>query len=225
MPQMTIQAKPRIVSGRKTNQMRAEGTVPAVVYGFEIQPTNVELSRSDFDRLYKNAGESTIIDLSVDGASHPVLIQDIQRDPLTGFAIHVDFRRINLSEKVEATIELEFVGAAPAVKELGGTLVHALDEVEVSALPAALVRSIEVDVSSLATFDDVIRVADIKVPEGIEILNEADETIVLVEAPRSEEELAGLDEAVQADVSAVEVLTEKKEEPADGEAKSEEKKA
>jgi len=205
--------------GRKTNHLRAEGQVPAVLYGFEVEPSSIQLDRNELERLYKQAGVSTVIDLSVDGAVHNVLIQELQRDPVSEDIIHADFRRIDMTEKVEASISLKFVGEAPAVKEQGGVFMRSADEVQVLALPVALVREIEVDLGKLATFDDVIRVSDIVVPEGIEILSDQDSAIASVQAPRTQEEMDALDDDIVADVESVEVATEKKEED-EGEAEA-----
>ncbi|MFH1711920.1 MAG: 50S ribosomal protein L25 [Patescibacteria group bacterium] len=211
MQTLSITAQTRESFGRKTNKLREEGNVPAVVYGFEIEPINVTVARNDFDKLYEAAGESTVIDLEVDGNKHSVLIQDIQRNPLTDFVSHIDFRRINMDEKIEAEIELVLEGVPPAVKELGGTLVQVLEEVEVMALPAALVRSITVNVEGLKTFDDMVRVSDLQIPDGIEVLSEPDETVALVQPPRSEKEMEALDEVVEENVEAVEVASAKDE--------------
>lgn len=219
MDHMTLSAKAREEKGRKTNVLRAEGQVPAVVYGFAIEPTSITVDRSDMERLYTKAGESTVVDLDIDGTVHPVLIQEVQRDALTGFFTHVDFRKLNMTERVEAAVSLVLEGEAPAVKGLGGTLIHALDEVEVSALPNALVREIIVDISVLATFDDAVHVSDLSVPAGVEILTEGTATVASVAPPRSEEELAALDEEVQNNVDSVEVTSEKKEEENAEEAK------
>lgn len=211
MDQITLQAVPRKTTGRKNNILRAEGKLPGVVYGHSIEPSSIVLERNEMERVYNKAGESTMLKLEFEGNSYEVLIQDVQRDPLTGFLTHIDFRKIDMASKLEAVIELVLNGSAPAVKELGGTLVQNLDEVEVEALPNALVREIEVDVSSLKTFDDVVRVKDIQAPEGVEILNNPEQAVASVQPPRSEEELAALDEVVEENVDAVEVTTEKKD--------------
>lgn len=217
MQHARIEAKTREARGRKTTALRAEGLVPAVMYGFETEPKNIVVDRNAFIKVYDQAGESTVVDLEIDGKQHPVLIAEIQRDPLTDFITHADFRRVDPKRKIEADIPLKLVGVAPAVKELGGTLVQSLEEVEVMSLPDALVSEIEVDVTKLTTFDDVIRVKDIVIPEGIEIKSNPEQAIASVQPPLSEAELAALDAAVDADVSKVEVLTEKKEEaPAEG---------
>ena len=180
------------------------------MYGFETEPKNIVLDRNAFTKVYGQAGESTVVDLEIEGTKHPVLISEIQRDPLTDFITHADFRRVDPKRKIEAKIPLKLVGMAPAVKELGGTLLQTLEEVEVMSLPDALVHEIEVDVTKLATFEDVIRVKDISIPDGIEIKSDLEQAVASVQPPRSEEELAALDAAVDGDISKVEVLTEKK---------------
>ena len=214
MQHARIEAKTREARGRQTVALRADGLVPAVMYGFDTEPKNITVDRNTFVKVYDQAGESTVVDLEIDGTKHPVLIAEIQRDPLTDFITHADFRRVDPKRKIEADIPLKLVGMAPAVKELGGTLVQSLEEVKVMSLPDALVHEIEVDVTKLTTFDDVIRVKDIVIPEGIEVKSDADQAVASVQPPLSEAELAALDAAVDADVSKVEVLTEKKEEAA-----------
>jgi large subunit ribosomal protein L25 len=222
MQHAQIQAGLRKEKGRKVNVLRAEGKVPGILYGFEVEPTPIVIDRNAFNKVYAQAGESTLIDLEVDGKTHAVLISDIQRDVLTDFFTHVDFRKVNMKRKIEAKIPLKLVGESPAVKSLGGTLVQSLEEIEVSSLPDALVHEIEVDISSLNTFEDMIRVKDVKVPEGIEVKTWSEQAVASVQPPRSEAEMAALDAAVDTDVSKVEVLTEKKDEPgAEGEAAAE----
>ncbi|MDP2631282.1 MAG: 50S ribosomal protein L25 [Candidatus Uhrbacteria bacterium] len=211
MDQKSIQATPRELAGRKTDALRAEGKVPAVMYGFETEPINIELDRNQLDKLYTSAGYSTVINLTIGDALHNVLIAEIQRDPLTDFITHADFRRIDMNKKIEATIAIVTIGVAPAVKEAGGTLVTPIEEVEVLALPTALVREIQVDISGLKTFEDTIHVRDLIIPEGIEVLTDLGRTVALVQAPRKEEDLDALNTAVVADVGSVEVTKEKKE--------------
>ncbi len=219
MENLNIEAKPREISGRKTKHLRAENQIPAIVYGFEIEPTKIVVDEVQMEKLYRLAGESTVVKLELAGKGHDVLIQDIQRDPVSGFAIHVDFRRIDMTKKVEAKIRLHLIGVTSAVKELGGTLLQSLEEVDVLALPAALVREIQVDISGIKTFEDKIRLRDVTMPPGIEVIDDLDQVVASVQAPRSDEEMAALEGAVDADVSKVEVTTEKKDEPAvEGEA-------
>lgn len=211
MENFTLTAELRETTGRSTDALRTEGIVPAVLYGFEVEPINIKADRNAVEKLYREAGESSVITLTVDGKEYSVLLQDLQRDPLTDFITHADFRSVNMNQVVEAAISLDLVGEAPAVKELGGTLIQTLEELEVKALPSALVSSIEVDVSALKTLEDVIHVSDLTIPAGIEVLEDADRTVASVSAPRTAAEMEALDEAVEGDVNAVEVANEKKD--------------
>jgi large subunit ribosomal protein L25 len=211
METITLNVETRNLSGRKTNALRAENIVPAVIYGLGKDAVNVQLNRGEFDRAYSEAGESTVIELNLNGSAEQVLIHDVQFDPLTDFTSHIDFMRIDMNKEVEAAVELVPVGESMAVKSLGGTLVQALEELEVRALPNNLVREIEFDISKLATFDDVLHVSDLSIPAGIEVLADAETVVAIVQPPRDEAEMAELDAPVNADVSKVEVAKEKKE--------------
>ena len=232
MNTLTLQAKARTEVGRKTNVLRAQGQVPAVVYGADTEPQSITIDRNLFAKMYKAAGESSLVELVIDGknALH-VLIHDYQTDPLRDEVTHVDFQSVDMKKEIEAEIQLKFVGESPAVKALGGTLMASLDEVKVKCLPSKLVRDIEVDISKLVTFDDAIRLSDLVIPEGVVILDDLHLTVVSVTAPRTEEELKALNETVVEDVTGV-AVEKKKEDAAEGEEaavpvadKKEEKKA
>lgn len=215
METITLKAETRELSGRKTNELRAENKIPAVIYGQGKDPVNVTLSRSDFDRAYKQAGESTVLHIEVEGQSENVLIQDVQFDPVTDFSTHADFLRVDMKVEVEASIQIQLEGESAAVKTLAGTLVQNIEELDVKALPDKLVREIIVDISTLATFDDVIHVSDLTIPEGIVVLTEKDLVVATVQPPRDESELEDLDAPVDADVSKVKVEGEEKKESED----------
>ncbi len=218
MSEHILEAKTRIEKGRKTYVLRNAGAVPAIVYGAETEPQALTVDRNQFARMYQAAGESSIVELKIDGKSPlHVLIQDYQIDPLRNEFTHIDFRSIDMNKEIQTEVELEFIGESAAVKALGGTFIPSLETVEIRALPSKLVRSIKVDISSLATFDNVIRVSDLVVPDGVKILEDAEIAIASVEPPRSEAEMKELDAAVEMDVSAVEVAKEKKEEEVEGE--------
>ena len=112
MANITLLAEIRDIKGRKTDSLRREGKVPGVVYGFEIESTNITIDRNEMERFYRLAGESTVLNLEINGENHEVLIQDIQRDAITEFIIHCDFRKLDMSKKIEALIKLELVGEA-----------------------------------------------------------------------------------------------------------------
>lgn len=226
MTGLTIKAQARTVQGKQTKHLRAVGELPAVLYGHGVSSRPLVVTGGDFQRVYRQAGESTLVNLVVDSAAPvKVIIQDVQRHPITGRPLHVDFHQVRMTEKLHTDIPLTFRGEAPAVKELGGVLVKNLDHVKVEALPGDLVHEITVDVSALKTFDDQIHAGDLKVPAGIIVLDTADEVVALVAPPRSEQELAELEQAVVDEKTAVEqVEGVKKEEPvpaAEGEAAEE----
>ncbi|MFA6522641.1 MAG: 50S ribosomal protein L25 [Patescibacteria group bacterium] len=223
MAEFSIAATPREEIGRKTDALRAEHLVPAVVYGFGTEPISITVSENELQKLYARAGESSVIDLNVDGKMIPVLIKDMQYNPLTDFISHADFHAVDLSKKIEANITIRLIGEAPAVKELGGTLMQSLEEVEVIALPSALIREFTVDVSGLKTYDDVIRVKDLPVVSGIEITSNPEAAIALVQEPRAEEEFAPAAPA-EGEAVAPEILTEKKAEEGEADAKPADKK-
>lgn len=213
MPEHFLEAKPRTIMGRKTFKLREQGEIPAVVYGAGVESSSISVNKNAFLKTYRQAGESTIVELVVD--KHDplhVLIQDIQTDPILNEVTHVDFRSIDMNKEIEAAIHIETIGEAPAVKALGGTLILSRDYVTVKCLPSKLVRSISVDISTLTTFDNAIRVKDLVVPEGMTVLDQPTLTIASVEPPRSEEEMAELEKAIEVDVSAVEVAGKKEEE-------------
>lgn len=215
METLTLNAAPRTTVGRKNYAARLNGQIPAVVYGSDIKPQSIAIESSEFTRALRSAGESTIIDLAVKGQEPlKVLIQEVQRDPVRSDVTHVDFRQVNMSKPIEAKIQLNFVGSAMAVSALGGTFIKSLEEIEVKCLPGKLVHFIDVDISGLKTFEDAIHVKDIVVPEGMEVLSDLDYTVATVEAPRSEAELAALNEAVEIDVTKIEVEKKGKEEVA-----------
>lgn len=228
----SLNVKKREVTGKGVKNLRKQNLIPAVIYGKDVPSLNLLVEYLPFSKLYKEAGESTLIDLKVDETTPvKVLVQDVQRDPLTGKFAHIDFHQIKMTEKLKVDALLKFIGEAPAVKELGGTFVHSMDKVEIECLPQDLVHEIEVDISTLKTFGERIHVKDLKVSPGVKILADMNATIAAVEAPLTEEELkAELETPVAEKVDEVQVVEkEKKEgeeaaaEPA-GEKKEEKKK-
>lgn len=180
MADLSIQVQSRTILGKRVGSLRAESMIPAVVYGGK-ENLNITLKRNDFVKIYKQAGASTIINLVVDGKKTvPVLINDEQVDPVTSEFIHADFYELDLTKEITVPVQLIFVGEAPAIKELGGTLVHGLSKVEIRCLPTSLIHTIEVDLSSLKTYDDVIHVSDLKIPTGVAILNGANVVVAKV---------------------------------------------
>lgn len=193
---ISLKASKREITGKKVSQIRKAGFIPAVLYGNKIEPQAISINMLDFVKAFEKAGTSSLIDLKIDEASQiKVLTHEPQIDPVRGFPIHVDFYKVRMDEKIKTEIPLEFIGESDAEKNQDGTLVTNRDNVEVECLPSDLVHNIEIDITSLKTFEDQITVADIKIPQGIEILTDMEEVIAFVEPPRSEEEMAELEES------------------------------
>lgn len=179
--------------------------IPAVLYGNKIKPQNLWVGFSDFKKAYQEAGESTILELDVDAKNKVnVLIHEVQLDTMSGLFAHVDFFQVRMDEKIETEVPIEFIGESDVVKALGGMLVKNLDAIPISCLPADLPSKFEVDIARLKTFDDVIKIADLEISDKIKIQIDPETVIVNSIEPRSEEELAKLEEKVEADVTKVE---------------------
>jgi len=217
METIKLNATSRDVTGKKVAQLRRQHLLPAVVYGHGQKSESISISLADFQKAYHQAGTSSLIDLSIDEAKPvKVLLQSPQLHYLSSQPIHADFYAVKMTEKIETAIPIHFVGQSAAVDEQEGNFIANKNELNVKCLPADLIPAIEVDISVLKTFDDQIRVEDLKLPETIEVMDEPDDVIALVTAPRSEEELeAELAEDKVAEAAAVEELG--KEETAEGE--------
>lgn len=212
MAEIILEAKNRKLLGRKNRILKDAGEVPAVVYGSGTEPKNISIDRNSFIKTYRSAGESTLVNLVIE-QDEPVvvLIQDYQKDPIKDYITHVDFFVVDMNKKLEAVVDLVFVGESAAVKSLGGTLIRSRDSVTIKCLPSDLVREFEVDLSTLNTFDDVFHISDLNIPEGIEIIDDKDLTIAVVSAPRTQEEVEALEDSIEEDVESVEVEGEKSE--------------
>lgn len=206
----------------KGDKIRAEGKLPAVVYGVGKESQSLSLSPVDFLKLFKKAGESSLIDLSIGGKdAGKVLVQDVQYDPVSDAIIHVDLRSIDMNKEMTAPVVLRFVGESPVIKASGGTMVTTVSSVTVKCLPKDLVSQIEVSLAGLVTFEDTIKVKDIKVPAGITITSpNADDLVAKAVPALTEEEIKAMEESsAAADVTKiVSVSDEKKAEKAAAEA-------
>lgn len=217
MKAQELKAEKRTIIGRKVQKGRDENKIPAVLYGHGITNENLFVDALTFERVYAEAGESTIIALNI-GTGKPVnvLIHDLQKDSLSGQVTHIDFFQVRMDEKIDTEVALEFIGEAPAVKEFGGVLVRNMETLQVSCLPADLPGHITIDLSSLATYDDRIIVADLALGEKITLHVPETTVIALVTPPRTEEEVAALDEDVVADVSQVEGVEKEGDDSGEG---------
>ncbi|MCK5080580.1 MAG: 50S ribosomal protein L25 [Candidatus Moranbacteria bacterium] len=204
MKKIVLKAKPRV--------LKEEGDfsdwIKGVVYGPELKENKIVWVRlQDFDRVYKEAGRSTLIDLEIEGDKneYSVLFYDIQYHGLTDRCVHLDLYKVKMGEKIDATVKLSFINEAPGVKEQGGVLVKNTPALEVRCFPRHLVGEIEVDLAGLKEIEDSFYVKDLKIPEEIEVITGPDTVVVSIARPRTTEELEKLDEKIEMDVDKVEV--------------------
>jgi large subunit ribosomal protein L25 len=202
----------------KADKIRKAGNIPAVFYGKKEESTPISIPMADFLRVWKQAGESSVISLETPEGTKDSLIHDIEFDPVTGNPLHADFYVFEKGHKVEVDIPLEFEGVSPAVKDLGGSLVKVMHEVKISAMPKDLPHNIIVDISSLVDFQSQILAKDIKVPAGVELMENPEEVVALVSEPREEKE----EETAPVDLSAIEVEKKGKDKEGDDAASTEE---
>jgi large subunit ribosomal protein L25 len=210
---LTISAKIRKATKKKVKALRNKGIIPAVLYGPKTKNTPIEINAREFEKIFKEAGESSLISLEVEGKKEKaiVLIHDFKKEPFAGKIIHVDFYQPALDKEIEAHVALVFEGEAPAVKELGGTLVKNFSEIEVRALPQNLPKEIKVDVSLLKTFEDNVLIKDLLIPPGVKVMKKHAEEIVASVTPleKVEEEL---EKPIEEKVEEVEKVEKKKKE-------------
>ncbi len=206
-------------NAKKPNALRLEGMLPAVVYGRSEKSTPITIDRKAFEKVFKAAGESTVITLTgLDGAKQ-ALIQEVSVHPVNGQPLHADFYAIEKGQKVTVSVPLEFDGVAPAVKELGGILTKVLHEIEIECDPSELPQAIHVDVSKLATLDDQIKVSDLKFPPSAKLSIDVDEVVAMISVAQEEP----VEEAPM-DLSAIETSVERGKKEEEGEAAADESK-
>ncbi len=225
MTTLELKSKKRTLLGKKVKSLRREGILPAVVYGGKEGSVPIELGLQEFSKIFKTAGETTLVKLFIGKEAKNVLIHDISRDPVTEEINHVDFYEVKMDEKITAKVPLIFIGDAPAVIDLDGVLVKAMQELEVRALPSNLPHQIEIDISQLKTFDDNILVKDIKLPKNVEILENLETSVAVVTPPRSEAEIEALKGEVEEKVGEVKVEAEEKAKAKEREGEASEGKA
>jgi large subunit ribosomal protein L25 len=190
---------------REGGKTVSDAKIPAVFYGPKAESTPVWVDEIELLKVWKEAGESTVVTLSYEGADHDTLIHDIDREPVKGKIRHVDFYVLEKGKKVEIAIPLEFIGVSEAVKTLGGTLVKVLHEIEIEAMPKDLPHNIEVDISSLVDFESKIHAKDILLPSGVVLKTDEDEVVALVAEAKEEE----VEAPAEIDMSAIEVTDQK----------------
>lgn len=219
MAKLTLKSEKREIFGRMVKTLRSKGLIPGNIFGKNIKSEAVTVDAKEFEKIFAEAGETQIIDLS----GRPVLVSNITHDPVTENYLHIDFRQVDLKEKIKAKVPIETEGESPAEKQNLGTVIQQIDELEVEALPADLPEKIIVDISTLSEVDQAIYVKDLKVVKEVEVLTDKESIVIKVEPPQKEEEPAPV--ATETPTEGGEVPAEGAETPAaeGGEVKPEEK--
>ncbi len=193
-------AERRSVFGKRLSRSRKAGRLPVVIYGHKEKATPYFINASQFKKVYKEAGESTVISLKDGLEEKDILVHEVSFDPVTDEVNHADFYVIEKGKKVKVKIPLVFIGVAPAVKALGGILVKVMHEIEIEAEAKDLPHNIKVDIGALASFGNQITVANLDLIKGVRFLAGGEEVIALVAQPKEEKE-----EEAPVDLSKIEV--------------------
>ncbi len=189
--QRELEVTNRSVFGKETRKLRREGKVPGNIYGHGQDPIPVEFSGLAFDRLSHQHGAGSVVALKgLRSSVETVLVRRVQRDPVKGKILHVDFTRVRLDERIESRIPLHFVGESPAVKLEGGVLLHLIEALSVECSASDIVESVDVDISGLTTIDAILYARDVKLPAGYKLNIDPDEAIAKVAATRAEQPAA-----------------------------------
>jgi len=208
----------RTVLGKKVKKLRREGWVPANVYGKGLESTAIQVKLTDFQKIYKEVGETGLLDLKFGDQTKPVLIKNLHQTFPHHIPLHVDFYQVNLKEKVKTMVPIVLTGEPKAVTDKLGLLLQTLSEVEIEALPEELPENVEVSVEHLAAIDEQVSVEDLKAPAGVTILTAPDQIVakigeLVIEEPEPEVPAEGEEGAEGAAAEG--------EAPAEGEAKEE----
>ncbi len=213
-----LTAEPRQLIGKQVKQMRRAGSIPGVLYGKSIeQPVSLKIDEKALKQVVAKAGRNRLIKLTLDSNTpRLVLARVVQREPITGQILHVDFLQVSMTEKITTDVPLVLVGTSPAVTRGEGLLIHGIDSVQIRVLPGDLIPHIEVDVSGLENLNQSLFVKDLTVTDKVEVMTPADEMVAKV-VPAKEEVIVE-----EAPVAAAEVEVIKKgkieEEGEEGEA-------
>lgn len=207
MPTLSVEKRKSVGAGSPA--LRRAGFIPAVVYGAHQESTPITVNAREFEKVFKQSGEASIVTLSGLGEDLPTLVHEVDVDPITSAPRHIDFYAVTKGQKVEISIPLEFIGASPAV-EKGANLVKVMHELPVEADPMKLPQHIEVDLAVLKEIGDRIHASDLKLPAGVELAVPPEEVVALVQEVVEEK----VEEAAPADLSAIEVEKKGKEEEA-----------
>ncbi len=217
---LELQAENRDIFGKKLVSFRKKGKLPAILYGPKAENRAIFVSSTNFKKIWQEAGESTVIQLTLGDFKKEVLIYEVAVDPVKSEPVHVDFYAVQMDKPIEASVLLNFEGISPAVKDFGGILVKVMHELQVEALPKNLPHELIIDISKLINLGDKILAKDINLPGGVELKVNPEEVVVLVETPKEE---AAPPEEEKIAFEEIEVAGKKEKEEGEEEEKGEKK--
>ena len=189
MEQIELNVQPRTVIGKQVRALRRAGDVPAVLYSRHGDPVVLQVNNRELLRVLTRAGGSRLIKLNIAGAKDApmALAREVQREPIKGTVLHVDFFGVSMTELIKVEIPIRYEGVSPAVTRNEGVLIHNLDSIEIECLPGDLIDSVSIDLARLDKVGDVIRVSDLKVPETVKLMIEPEVTVARVSHLAGEE--------------------------------------
>jgi len=207
--QVGLDAEKRAVLGRQVKQLRRDGLVPGVMYGHGFDPVHLQFAERSLTTLLSHVGGSQLVSIKIKGQKEPqmALVRDVQRDPIRGTVLHVDFYHVTMTERLRAEIPLLLEGESPALAANEGILLQGISTIEVECLPGDLVDAIEVDLSELTEVGHSVQVADLAIPAGIDVLTDPEEMVAWVTA-MAEEEVIEEEEALELELGELEGLEE-----------------
>jgi large subunit ribosomal protein L25 len=207
MLSLVVERRQKGEQGAKNESLRKAGKIPAVFYGPKEKSTPVAVSLAEFKKIFKQAGESSVITLKDGIHEHEALIYAVDIHPVSGIVRHADFYVIEKGKKVKVRTPIVFDGISPAVKDKGGILIKVLRDLEIEAAPKDLPHEIKVDISPLVELNSVIHASDIKLPHGVTLITRADEIVASITEAKEEVEEA----PTAIDMSTIEVTAKGKE--------------
>jgi len=222
MEKVVLKAVKRDVTGKQVKAMRRAGQLPAVIYGRRMDPMAITLEAHNAGLVLGRLTSSSLVTIELDGQEYPALVREKQRNYIKGGLTHVDFMAVSLTDKITASIRIEFSGVSGAVKDYNAVFVHGLESLEVECLPTELPERVTVDLAALKQVGDAIHVGDITLGENIRILDDPDTMVAIAAAPKVEEAAPVAAEVVVAETSAepeISVERGKKEEEGEEEKK------
>jgi large subunit ribosomal protein L25 len=210
MEKLKLAVEKRTIEGKQVKKLRREGIIPANIFGKELKSKSVQVPEKDLMKVFRKAGETSLVEVNMKEETYPSLIHNLQVDPISDRPLHVDFHKVNLKEKITANVPLKIVGESTIVKSGEGLILQPINEVEVEALPAELPHEIEINVENLNEVGQSLHIKDLKIDKAkVEIKNDPEEVVVTVQSAEMKEEI--VEEAPTPED--VEATSEKGEEP------------